>query len=155
MPLTDYSLERFPEHLIEQLEDSDCVELTIDLPDIQAEDQAHRSNLMIATWIERLATSESHCIFMPDHTHIGLHHVDLAADVQTEKFEVGFFCKKTSSLFVPPTPFLTLYYWRVQQQGFGLIWTSLGFRCEEISAEAEEAIYQQVLTAARCDRRER
>lgn len=152
MALVDYSLERFPEELADQIETIDGInELVFGEFDIQAEDQAHRTNLMIAKWIQRLATSalgsQSH--FIPDHTYVGMHHVDLADDIQTEKFEVGFFSlSHPAGWLVAPTPFLTLYFWRVKQLGFGVIWTSLGFRCEEITPEAEEAIYQQVLASA-------
>lgn len=152
MALVDYSLERFPEDHASHLEAIDGInELVFGEFDIQAEDEAHRTNLMIADWIERLATSASgsHSHFLPDHTYVGLHHVDLADDVQTEKFEVGFFpLSHPAGSLVAPDPFLTLYFWRVRQLGFGVIWTSLGFRCEEITSEAEEAIYQRVLRAA-------
>lgn len=152
MAIVDYSLERFPEELDDRLETIDGVdELVFGEIHIEAEEQAHRTNLMIARWIQRLATSASgsHSHFMPDHTYVGLHHVDLADDVQTEKFEIGFFpLSHPAGPLVAPTPFLTLYFWRVQQLGFGVIWTSLGFRCEEITPEAEEAVYRQVQEAA-------
>lgn len=152
MALVDYSLERFPEELTDRIEAIDGInELVFGEIDVHAEERAYRTNLMIAQWIERLATSASgsHSHFVPDHTYVGLHHVDLADDVQTEKFEVGFFSlSHPAGALVAPTPFLTLYFWRVQQLGFGVIWTSLGFRCEEITPEAEEAIYQQVRAIA-------
>lgn len=152
MALIDYSLERFPEELVDRIETIDGInELVFGELDPEAEEQAHRTNVMIAEWIEQLATSASgsHSHFMPDHTHVGLHYVDLADDVQTDKYEVGFFRRADpQDALVPPAPFITLYSWRTQQLGFGVIWSSFGFRCEEISAEAEEAIYQQVLGAA-------
>lgn len=151
MALADYSLERFPEDLADRIEAIDGTnELQLGELDIDSEEQAHLKNVMIAAWIEQLATAvpsaRSH--FMPDHACVGLHHVDVVDSVQTDKFEVGFFHLITPYVIVPTAPFLTLFCWRVRELGFGVIWTSLGFRCEEISAEAEEAIYQRVLTAA-------
>lgn len=152
MALVDYSLERFPEELTDQIGNIDAAcELEFGELDPQAEEQAHRTNLMISEWIEQLATStsSSHSRFMPDHTYVALHYLDLVDRVQTEKFEVGFFrLPRTQNSLVPPAPSLTLYSWRVTELGFGIIWTSLGFRCQEISAEAEEAVYQQVLRVA-------
>lgn len=121
----DYSLERFPEELTDRIETIDGVnELVFGELDIDAEGQAHRTNAMITDRIKQLAVSASgsHSHFLPDHTHVGLHHVDLADDVQTEKFEGGFFRQTLpQNSLISPTPFLTLYSWRVQQLGFGVI----------------------------------
>lgn len=152
MALIDYSLERFPDHLIENFDDLEHADqLEIELPDIEAEEQAHRTNVMIANWIEQLATSASgsHSHFMPDHTYVGLHEVQLEGQVEVHQYEVGFFRRlDPQELLVPPEPFITLYSRREQLLNSSIISSSFGFRCEEISAEAEEAIYQQVLTAA-------
>jgi len=152
MALVDYSLERFPEHLIESLDDLEFADqVNVDLPDLLAEEQAHRINVTIAEWIEQLAASASgsHSHFMPDHTYVGLHEVQLDGDVQTDRYEVGFFRRvDPQELLVPPEPFITLYSWRVEQLGFGIVWSSLGFRCGEIAPEAEEHIYSQVVSAA-------
>ncbi len=152
MALVDYSLERFPEELTDRLEAIDGVdELVFGQLDIEAENQAHLKNVMIASWIEQLAVSPpgSHSHFMPDHSYVGLHEVELHGEVQTYKFEVGFF-RRTDQQdpLVPPEPSITLYSFREQLLDASIISSSFGFRCEEISAEAEEEIYQQVLAAA-------
>lgn len=152
MALVDYSLERSPEHLIESFDDLELADqLEIELPDIEAENQAHLVNVMIASWIEQLATwaSGSHSHFMPDHTYVGLHEVKVEGDVQIEEFEVGFFRRSDQKdPLVPPEPVITLYSFREQLLDTSVISASFGFRCEEISTEAEEAIYQRVLDAA-------
>lgn len=153
MALVDYSLERFPEDQATHLEAIDGIELLESGDfDMQAEEQAHQTNLMIGEWIRRLATSEptAGAQLLSAHTYVGLHHVDIIGGTQTEKFEIGLFSRSSPRhLLVPPAPFLTLYSWRVQEIGFGVIWTSLGFRCQKITPEAEEAIYQHILAAAR------
>lgn len=152
MALIDYSLERFPDHLIESLDDLEHADQLHEyLPDLDAEQRAHQTNLLIANWIEQLATtaSGSHSHFMPDHTYVGLHEVQLEGQVEVHQYEVGFFRRiDPQDLLVPPEPFITLYSIREQLLDTSIIASSFGFRCEEISAEAEEAIYQQVLTAA-------
>lgn len=112
MALVDYSLERFPEELEAHLDTIDGVEeIVFGEIDIEAEDQAHRTNVMIANWIEQLATSSSgnRSHFQPHHMHVGVHYVDLVDNVQTEKFEVAFFHPKSLiNLFIAPvewTPF--------------------------------------------------
>lgn len=86
---------------------------------------------------------------MPDHTYVGLHEVQLEGQVEVHQYEVGFFRRvDPQDLLVPPEPFITLYSIREQLLDTSIIASSFGFRSEEISAEAEEAIYQQVLTAA-------
>ena len=151
MALVDYSLERFPEELADRIETIDGVnEFVFGDLDPEAEDLAHRTNVMIAEWIQRLAASASgsDSYFMPDHSYVGLHYVDLADDVQIEKFEVGFFRHDDQpDPLVPTEPFITLYSWREQLLDLSVISSSFGFRCEEISAEAEAAIYEQVLEA--------
>lgn len=149
MALVDYSLERFPDHLIDQFDDLDG--LVLGEVDIEAENQAHLKNVMIANWIEQLAVtgSGSHSHFMPDHSYVGMHEVEVDGDVQIEEFEVGFFRRSDQKdPLVPPEPVITLYSIRQQLLDTSIISSSFGFRCEEISDEAEEAIYQQVLAAA-------
>lgn len=48
----------------------------------------------------------------------------------------------------PPKPTLTLYVWRTQQIGFGIIWSSFGFRCQPIDEHEQEQMYQRVRAAA-------
>lgn len=107
---------------------------------------------MIATWIERLATSTAgeHPSFMPNHSYVGLCQVEQIGDGKMEKHEVGFFRQKRfpTNWLHPPRPTITLYSWCASQLEFGIIWSSVGFRCEPISDEAEEAIYQRVLAVA-------
>ena len=156
MVLTDYTLERFPDLPFENLELTDDLEqCEFCPPDLQAEEQAHQTNLLIAAWIERLASSSGneHSTFMPNHIYVGLSQVEQIGDGTMEKHEVGFFRRrKLAPMWLsPPNPTITLYSWRASQLEFGTIWSSVGFRCEPVTEDAEEAIYQQVLMAARAE----
>jgi len=153
MAIVDYSLERFPEELVDHVDLVDGFgELTFGEFDIEAEEQAHRTNLMIAAWIERLATLGGGELpsFLPNHSYVGLCQVEQIGDGKMEKHEVGFFRRRRfpTSWLRPPRPTITLYSWRASQLEFGIIWSSVGFRCEPISDEAEEEIYQRVLAVA-------
>ena len=152
MALTDYTLERFPDpfdefELTDELEQCEFV-----TPDLQAEERTHQRNLMMAAWIERLATSTGgeHPTFMPNHSYVGLCQIEQIGDGKMEKHEVGFFRRKRfpTNWFRPPCPTITLYSWRASQLEFGTIWSSIGFRCEPVAEDVEEAIYQRVLLAA-------
>ena len=153
MALTDYTLERFPDHPFEHLELTDDLEqCELDPPDLQAEEQAHQTNLMIAAWIERLATSAGgeHSSFMSNHSYVGLCQVEQIGDGKMEKHEVGFFRRRRfpTNWLRAPRPTITLYSWRASQLEFGIVWSSIGFRCEPVTEAAEEAIYQRVLAVA-------
>lgn len=94
MALVDYSLERFPEHIVDHVELIDDVEqLEFGVLDVDAEEQADRTNTMIASWIERLAASSSGACpaFMPGQSYVGLRELEVIGDGKMEKFEVGFF----------------------------------------------------------------
>ena len=159
MVLTDYTLERFPDLPFEHLELADDLEqCEFGPPDLQAEEQAHQTNLVIAEWIERLANSASgeHPSFLPSHSYVGLCQVEQIGDGKMEKHEVGFFRRRRfpTNWLSPPRPTITLYSWCASQLEFGIIWSSIGFRCEPIAEDVEEAIYQQVLAAALSLRRQ-
>lgn len=157
MRLVDYSLERFPDGMVEQFdwsEDAEPTRIVAEL-DLEAESAAQELNVTIADWIEQLALTGHgrHELFMPGHTYVGAHDVEMIDQVEAEKYEVGFFAAQPANVISVPLPAITLFSWRTTQQGFGILWSCLGFRCEPVSREVEEAIYQQVLLAAGADTR--
>ncbi len=153
MPVVDYSLERFPDGMVDRFEWSGSEPLEFGVLDPETENSAHQLNVMIAEWIERLALSQhgQHELFMPDHTYVCLHDVEMIDDVAAEKHEVGFFAEPAGAMLFTRDPTITLYSWRTSQQGFGVLWSCVGFRCQPISEEREEEIYRLVIASAARD----
>jgi len=153
--LADHSLERFPDGMedrFEVLDDAGPIDLEGVL-DPEMETRAHNLNVLVAGWIERLALTGHgrHGLFMPDHTYVGLHESEVIDDVEAEKHEVGYFADTKGDVHFTLRPTITLYSWRTTQQDFGVLWSCVGFRCEPISEERAEAVYQLVIASATRD----
>lgn len=153
MPVIDYSLERFPDGIVDRFEWSDAEQIEFGVLGPETENSAHQLNVMIAEWIERLALKQhgQHELFMPDHTYVCLHDIEMIDDVAAEKHEVGFFAEPTDNMLFTPDPTVTLFSWRTSQQGFGVLWSCFGFRCLPISEQRAEEIYQLVIASAARD----
>ena len=147
MTEVDYSLERFPPET-EDWFDMDLFEGEA-VVDLQAENAADRVNQAIVCWIERKALTSfgSDDPFMPNHSYVGVTETEFVDDVCSQKYEVGFF-PDDMNWASPPKPTLTLYVWRTQQLGFGIVWSSFGYRCQPIDDQEQERVYQQVRAAA-------
>jgi len=146
MTEVDYSLERWPSDADEWF-DIEPVDGEFHV-DLEAEDAAHRINQAISNWIERKALTSfgiDHRL-LPNHTYVGIEQTEFVDDVCSQKYEVGFFPDLTNWT-LPPKPTLTLYVWRTQQLGFGVVWSSFGFRCEPIDDLQQEQVYHRVLAA--------